>query len=58
MNLRRVVVTGLGALTPIGNDIPSYWNGLISGKSGADLISYFDTSKFKTQFASKLSFKF
>ena len=54
MNLRRVVVTGLGALTPIGNDIPSYWNGLISGKSGADLISYFDTSKFKTQFACEL----
>ena len=54
MNLRRVVVTGLGALTPIGNDIPSYWNGLISGKSGADLITYFDTSKFKTQFACEL----
>ena len=54
MSLRRVVVTGLGALTPIGNDIPSYWDGLISGKSGADLISYFDTSKFKTQFACEL----
>ncbi len=54
MNLRRVVVTGLGALTPIGNDIPSYWDGLISGKSGADLITYFDTSKFKTQFACEL----
>ena len=54
MNLRRVVVTGLGALTPIGNDIQSYWDGLISGKSGADLISYFDTSKFKTQFACEL----
>ena len=54
MNLRRVVVTGLGALTPIGNDISSYWDGLISGKSGADLITYFDTSKFKTQFACEL----
>ena len=54
MSLRRVVVTGLGALTPIGNDIPSYWDGLISGKSGADRISYFDTSKFKTQFACEL----
>ena len=54
MSIRRVVVTGLGALTPIGNDIPSYWDGLISGKSGADLISYFDTSKFKTQFACEL----
>ena len=54
MALRRVVVTGLGALTPIGNDIKSYWNGLISGKSGADHITYFDTSKFKTQFACEL----
>jgi len=54
MSLRRVVVTGLGALTPIGNDISSYWDGLISGKSGADVITYFDTSKFKTQFACEL----
>ena len=54
MSLRRVVVTGLGALTPIGNDISSYWDGLVSGKSGADLITYFDTSKFKTQFACEL----
>ena len=54
MALRRVVVTGLGALTPIGNDVMSYWEGLISGKSGADRITYFDTSKFKTQFACEL----
>ena len=54
MALRRVVVTGLGALTPIGNDIMSYWDGLISGKSGADHITYFDTTKFKTQFACEL----
>ena len=54
MALRRVVVTGLGALTPIGNDIKSYWDGLISGTSGADHITYFDTSKFKTQFACEL----
>ena len=54
MTLRRVVVTGLGALTPIGNDVESYWNGLVSGKSGADHITYFDTSKFKTQFACEL----
>tara|TARA_B100001027_G_scaffold206332_1_gene169819 strand:- start:786 stop:2039 length:1254 start_codon:yes stop_codon:yes gene_type:complete len=54
MTLRRVVVTGLGALTPIGNDVKSFWDGLISGKSGADLITYFDTSKFKTQFACEL----
>ncbi len=54
MTLRRVVVTGLGALTPIGNDVMSYWEGLVSGKSGADHITYFDTSKFKTQFACEL----
>ena len=54
MALRRVVVTGLGAITPIGNDISSFWDGLISGKSGADLITYFDASKFKTQFACEL----
>ena len=54
MALRRVVVTGMGALTPIGNDVESYWGGLISGKSGADHITYFDASKFKTQFACEL----
>ncbi len=54
MALRRVVVTGLGALTPIGNNIKSYWDGLVSGTSGADLITYFDTSKFKTNFACEL----
>ena len=54
MTLRRVVVTGLGALTPIGNDVMSFWDGLVSGKSGADRITYFDTSKFKTQFACEL----
>ena len=54
MALRRVVVTGLGALTPIGNNVKSYWDGLVSGKSGADLITYFDTSKFKTKFACEL----
>ena len=54
MALRRVVVTGLGAITPIGNDIRSFWDGLVLGKSGADLITYFDTSKFKTQFACEL----
>ena len=54
MALRRVVVTGLGALTPIGNNVKSYWDWLISGRSGADLITYFDTSKFKTNFACEL----
>ncbi|MFH1121273.1 MAG: beta-ketoacyl-ACP synthase II [Bacteroidota bacterium] len=51
MKLRRVVVTGLGALTPLGNTVPEYWNGLINGVSGADRITRFDASKFKTQFA-------
>src|SRR5690554_7347299 len=51
MNLKRVVVTGLGALTPIGNNISEYWNGLIHGVSGAAPITYFDASNFKTQFA-------
>ena len=51
MKLKRVVVTGLGALTPIGNTIEEYWNGLVNGVSGADLITHFDPSKFKTQFA-------
>jgi 3-oxoacyl-[acyl-carrier-protein] synthase II len=48
---KRVVVTGLGALTPIGNTVQEYWQGLISGTSGADVITLFDASKFKTQFA-------
>jgi 3-oxoacyl-[acyl-carrier-protein] synthase II len=54
MVLRRVVVTGLGALTPIGNNIEEYWNGLINGVSGAAPITYFDASKFRTQFACEL----
>ena len=51
MELKRVVVTGLGALTPIGNNISEFWDSLISGKSGAAEIKQFDASKFKTQFA-------
>lgn len=51
MQLRRVVVTGLGALTPIGNNLEEYWQGLISGKSGAAPITYYDTEKHKTKFA-------
>lgn len=54
MSLRRVVVTGLGALTPIGNTVPEYWQGLINGISGAAPITYFDSSEFKTQFACEL----
>ena len=48
---RRVVVTGIGALTPIGNTKDAYWNALVAGTSGAAPITYFDASKFKTQFA-------
>jgi 3-oxoacyl-[acyl-carrier-protein] synthase II len=51
---RRVVVTGLGALTPIGNSVSAYWEGLISGTSGAAPITYFDPTDFKTQFACEL----
>jgi len=51
MELKRVVVTGLGALTPIGNTVSEYWEGLTTGKSGAAPITHFDASKFKTQFA-------
>ena len=54
MVLRRVVVTGLGALTPIGNNIEEYWSSLINGVSGAAPITYFDASKFKTHFACEL----
>lgn len=54
MKLKRVVVTGLGALTPIGNNISEYWDALINGVSGASPITYFDTEKFKTQFACEL----
>ena len=54
MKPRRVVITGLGALTPIGNTLNTYWEGLLSGKSGAGPITYFDPSLFKTQFACEL----
>lgn len=54
MELKRVVVTGLGALTPIGNTKDEYWDALISGKSGAALVTHFDAEKFKTQFACEI----
>ncbi|MDX2286406.1 MAG: beta-ketoacyl-ACP synthase II [Bacteroidia bacterium] len=54
MQGRRVVITGLGALTPIGNSVPAYWEGLSQGVSGANLITHFDTSKYKTKFACEL----
>lgn len=51
MELKRVVVTGLGAITPLGNDVASYWQGLVNGVSGAAPITKFNAEKFKTQFA-------
>ena len=54
MQLKRVVVTGLGALTPIGNNIEEYWEGLKTGKSGSAPITYYDTEKFKVKFACEL----
>jgi 3-oxoacyl-[acyl-carrier-protein] synthase II len=52
--MRRVVITGLGALTPIGNNLDEFWNGLVNGVSGSDLITRFDTEYFKTKFACEL----
>ncbi|AWU43001.1 beta-ketoacyl-ACP synthase II [Blattabacterium punctulatus] len=52
--LKRVVVTGLGSITPIGNNLEEYWISLINGKSGAEPITYFDTKKYKTKFACEL----
>jgi len=49
--LRRVVVTGLGAVTPLGNSVEEFWKNLVDGVSGADMITHFDASKFKTRFA-------
>ena len=54
MQIKRVVVTGMGALTPIGNNLEAYWEGLKTGKSGCAPITYFDTEKFKTKFACEL----
>ena len=54
MELKRVVITGLGALTPIGNSIDEYWRALVNGVSGAAPITHFDASKFKTQFACEI----
>ena len=51
MELKRVVVTGMGAITPLGKTVPEYWDGLINGVSGAGDITQFDTTKFKTKFA-------
>lgn len=51
MELKRVVVTGMGAITPLGNNISDYWNNLVNGVPGADMITLFDASKFRTKFA-------
>lgn len=52
--MKKVVVTGLGALTPLGNDVPSFWEGLVTGRSGAAPITRFDASRFRTRFACEL----
>ena len=54
MELKRVVITGMGAITPLGNTFNDYWNGLLNGVSGADNITLFDASKFKTKFACEI----
>jgi len=54
MSKHRVVVTGLGAVTPIGLDTNEFWNGLISGKNGVAPITHFDASKFDTKFAAEV----
>src|SRR5881398_2150798 len=54
MQLKRVVVTGMGAITPLGNSITEYWNNLRNGVSGCDFITNFDASKFKTRFACEI----
>ena len=54
MELKRVVVTGIGALTPLGNNVKDFWSGLLAGVSGADIITQFDATKFKTRFACEL----
>ena len=55
MNKRRVVVTGMGAVTPIGIGLQQYWEGLIEGKNGVGLITHFDTTKFDTKFAAEVN---
>lgn len=52
--MKRVVITGLGAFTPIGKNVKNYWDNLLNGVSGADRITRFDPSKFKTQFACEI----
>ena len=51
MQKRRVVITGLGVVSPLGNTVEEFWNNLVAGKSGAGPITYFDTTHFDTKFA-------
>ena len=51
---RRVVITGMGAVTPIGIGVKEYWEGLVEGRNGVDLITHFDTTKFDTKFAAEV----
>ncbi len=52
--MKRVVITGMGAVTPLGNDVDTFWNSILKGKSGADNITHFDAEKFKVQFAAEV----
>jgi len=54
MQTKRIVVTGIGTLNPLGNNLETYWDNLIKGVSGADMITQFDASKFKTRFACEI----
>src|SRR5918993_780324 len=54
MQFKRIVITGMGAITPLGNSVTEYWNNLRNGVSGADFITLFDASKFKTRFACEI----
>ena len=53
--LKRVVITGMGAITPLGNSLDEFWRNIVAGKSGVDFITKFDTSLFKTKFAAEVA---
>ena len=52
--MKRVVITGMGAVTPLGNDLPTYWDGLISGKNGIDFLTRFDPGDYKAKLAAEV----
>ena len=54
INMRRVAVTGMGAITPVGNDVGTFWNSLTEGKCGIDLITHFDASEYKSKLAAEV----